>query len=205
MKRLYSYLIAALAVSIIACWSTTPAHAQLGIAGGANFDNIGDIRSGEDEGRFDNATGFHVGIFYDLAVGPVAVRPGLFYADVGTFDFSGVEGIEDNVDIDMLELPIDVRLRLATLPIIRPYATAGPVFQLARQRGDGFDNLNMAANIGLGAELSFPGFPLTLMPELRYAFGISRFTDGFDFGDTVTVETGGERLNTFMLRLGVKF
>lgn len=183
-------------------WLATPAHAQLGIAAGANFDDIGDIRSGEAEGRFENATGFHVGVFYEVGLGPIAVRPGLFYTDVGTFSFSETDPRE--VDIDMFELPVDVRFRLATLPIVRPYLTVGPVFQLAREEDESFDNLNVAGNIGLGTEISIPTVSLTLMPELLYKFGISRFTDGFEFAG-IEAETGGERLNSFMLRLGVRF
>jgi hypothetical protein len=200
MTRFTTFTIAFVFVLIGLLWHATPAHAQLGIAGGANFNDIGDIRSEGDQGRFENATGFHVGLFYDLALGPVAVRPGLFYMDVGTFEGEGAT----EVDIDMVELPIDVRFRLATLPIVRPYLMAGPVFQLAREEDESFDNVNVAANIGLGTEISIPTVSLTLMPELRYAFGISRFTDGFEFAG-IEAESGGERLNSFMLRLGVRF
>jgi len=202
MTRFSGTALILLFATIGLLWQAAPAHAQLGIAAGANFDNVGDIRSGEDEGRFENATGFHVGVFYDLAIGPAAIRPGLYYTDVGTFSFDGADPRE--FDIDMLELPIDVRFRLATLPIVRPYLTAGPVFQLAREEGEGFENLNVAANIGLGTEISIPTVSLTLMPELLYKFGISRFTDGFEFAG-IEAETGGERLNTFMVRLGLRF
>ena len=204
MTRFTTFSLAFFFVLFGLLWQATPAYAQLGIAAGANFDDIGDIRSNDEQGQFENATGFHVGIFYDLALGPAAVRPGLYYMDVGTFRGEDADGITSNVDVDMFELPIDVRFRLATLPIVRPYLTVGPVFQLAREEGESFENLNIAGNVGLGTEISIPTVSLTLMPELLYKVGISRFTDGFEFAG-LEAEPGGERLNSFMLRLGVRF
>ena len=201
MTRIHTFSIAFFFILFGLLWHATPANAQLGVAAGANFNDIGDISPGSDEGRFENATGFHVGLFYDLTLGPAAVRPGLYYMDVGTFRG---EDAESNVDIDMFELPIDVRFRLATLPIVRPYLTVAPVFQLAREEGESFENLNIAGNVGLGTEISIPTVSLTLMPELLYKVGISRFTDGFEFAG-LEAEPGGERLNSFMLRLGVRF
>lgn len=189
------------------------AQAQLGIAAGLNFDDIGDIDAGDREATFDNATGYHIGVFYDLAVGPLAVRPGLFYRDLGEVDASveGLVGVAQDFDVTLIEVPLDLRVRLAALPLIRPYALAGPVLSFASSDNESFDealeDISVAANVGVGVEISLPIGGLTLYPELRYAFGISRFVDeeALTIGNATFTANDGSRLNTFMLRLGVGF
>ena len=183
------------------------ASAQFGVAVGANFDNLSDI-SGDREATFESATGFHIGVFYDLPLGGFALRPGLYYMDVGTFDVESAESIIRDVDMSLIEVPVDLRVRMMT-PLVKPYAAVGPVLRFANSSDDEFSeslsNFSVAGNLALGLEIGAPGAPIRLFPELRYSFGITRMTDDIEFlGATFTAEEE-VRLNSFMLRLGVAF
>lgn len=187
--------------------AAAPARAQLGVAAGLNFDRITDIRINDQEATFDNATGFHVGLFYEIGAGPISLRPGVFYRDLSQIDAS-ITDIPESFDVNMIEFPIDVLFRLAATPIVKPYASVGPVFSFARTKDSDFEgaieDFNVAANVGLGLSLTVPGLGLRLYPELRYAVGISRFVKkNFEFlGQTFSPDDTA-RMSTFMLRLGV--
>lgn len=181
------------------------ASAQLGIAVGGNFNELSDI----DSATFDNATGFHVGVFYDLGVGPVALRPGLFYMDAGDFDANG-DGFESqSFDLQFIEIPVDVRFNVLTAPIVRPYVLAGPVLRFAQTSDDDFKDslkeISYAANVGFGIEIGPPVGGFTLYPEIRYAFGISSITDDNEFLGASFTADEDQQFNAFMLRLGVSF
>jgi hypothetical protein len=181
-----------------------PAFAQLGIAAGANYETVSDI----GQVNFDGAAGFHAGLFFDLKMGGFALRPGIYYTDVGTFDINEPSLEVDGFDLNLIEIPVDARFRFATESPVRPYLMAGPVIRIAGTSEDAFDDsinkFSVAGNAGIGIEIgNARGF--SLYPELRYTFGISRLANDFEF-------LGGEfdiddsiYLNTFMLRLGVTF
>ncbi len=186
--------------------SVGAAQAQgLGILAGANYNQLSDIE-GDREATFDNASGYHVGVFYDLSLGPLSLRPAIVYVDVGEFDFES-ENIDEQFDLQLVEVPVDARFRFGT-PLLSPYVMAGPVFRFNASDNEGFEDafeeVTVAGNVGFGLELSLPGVGLTFYPEFRYQFGLTQF-----FGDEFTV--GGEeftpsddpKLNAFMLRLGV--
>ncbi len=197
----------ALALLAFAAFGAAAARAQLGVAVGGNFNQLSDIQT-EPEATFDNASGFHVGLFYDLALGPVSLRPGVFYVDLGEFD-AAVGGFNAGTfDLNLVEIPVDVRVRLAAAPVVRPYLLAGPVFRFASTGNDDFnESLNpftYAGNVGLGLEIGAPG-GLTLFPELRYSFGVTSLTDDFTFLGAGFEADEDQHLNVFMLRLGVAF
>lgn len=179
---------------------------------GLNFDSISDVDTGDREATFENATGFHIGIFYDLSAGPIAIRPGLFYRRVQGVDVDiddAVQVLTESFDMSLIEVPVDLRLRM-TLPFVQPYVLAGPVFGFAstgdEEFEDALESMSVAANIGLGVEVNLPGFTPTLFPEIRYAFGISRFMkEDLTIGDVTFEAEDAQRLNTFMIRLGITF
>ncbi len=206
MKQRHYLMLLGLAMALV---FVRPAQAQLGVAVGLNFDDISDIDTGDREATFENATGWHVGLFYDIAFGPVGLRPGVIYRDMSQMQFQAT-GITSNFGFDasLIEIPIDVRLRLGAAPFIKPYALAAPVLSFVSNVDDEFkdevEDFRLSADVGLGLEVSIPGLGLRLFPELRYSFGVSKFID-----QTITV--GGQeirandsgRLNAFMLRLGI--
>jgi len=203
MKRItYSALLAVLLLSI----SGTPAQAQLGVTGGLNFDSLDDIN---ESATLDNSTGYHIGIVYDLGFGPVSIRPGLLYRDVGSFEFSGVPNVDvDEVDVTAFEVPVDVRVTIFPFPLVSPYVLGGPNAFLPRSDSDAFDDgledVSLTFNVGVGADVSIPGVGLTLQPELRYEFGATDYIDDFSIGATDFNPTD-RKLSAFALRLNVLF
>ena len=203
----------ALLAALLFALGTMPAQAQLGISGGLNFESIDDIQdSGIDqEAAFDNSTGYHIGVVYNLGFGPVDVRPGFIFRKVGTYDFQGaLNDLEDQAfDVTAYEVPLDLRFTVLPTPIIKPYILAGP--QLTFVRGeDTFDNAledqSFSLNIGAGTDISLPGLPLTLQPELRYEFGATKFIkDDFEIGGTEFSPQDSPRFSAFSVRLNVLF
>jgi hypothetical protein len=192
--------------------SALPAQAQFGIAGGANFDSVSDIRSIQSEngqGVDENATGYHIGAVYDLSLGPVSIRPGLFYRKIGSYDFSNTDVEVDNVDLTAFEVPVDLRVTLLPTPLVSPYLVGGPNAFLPQSSNDALDDdlqdISFTFNIGVGANVSVPGVGLTLQPELRYEFGASDYiSDDFDVGGT-SFSPSDRSLSAYALRLNVLF
>ncbi len=188
--------------------SATEVRAQIGFAGGLNYAQFGDINFGSAEASVDNASGYHVGIFFDLAAGPVAIRPGLFFRNVKDISYeidAGSSGV--NYDLNLIDVPVDLRLRLPA-PLLSPYLLAGPVVTFASSSdedfGDSIENLLFSGNIGAGLELHVPILGVTLFPEVRYAFGLSPLVKEFEFlGASFQAEDGNQRMNSIMLRLGI--
>lgn len=192
------------------------ARAQFGVSGGLNFNQLDDIRTENARANFESATGYHVGVFYDAALGPIALRPGVMYRRVGEYRFPEVDGPDDiglpdraSFDISQIEVPIDVRWRVLPLPLVTPYVLASPVLTFPRTEGDvsdGVRSANLTADIGAGAEIRLPGMGLTLMPELRYGIGATSFLEEeFTIGDTTIRPLEQPRLNAVILRLNVRF
>lgn len=183
------------------------AHAQLGVAGGLNFESLGDIQAGSAKGTFENATGYHVGVFFDLNAAPVAVRPGIFIRDVGEVAFRFNETSE-KVNLSFIEVPVDVRVPLLAAPLVKPYLLAGPVLSFPRSSDKEFDDsledISVSATVGAGVQVTIPAVGLRLFPELRYAFGISGFLkDTIEVGGVSVGAEDSVTASAFMIRLGV--
>ncbi len=187
-----------------------PAKAQLGAAVGLNYESFNDVDFGSRQAALESASGYHIGIFYDLAVGPVAIRPGVFYRSINNLEFKAADVLSGSrkVDINMVDVPIDLRFRMST-PVVKPYLLAGPVFSFAstsdkNEFADAIKDIGVAANIGVGVEVGLPGLSLRLFPEIRYGFGISRFMDeNFEVGTTNFSAQDTQHINTLQVRLGV--
>jgi hypothetical protein len=183
----------------------TPAHAQIGIAGGLNFNQLEDIDADTDA-TYENAAGYHIGVFYDLAAGPLGIRPGIFYREVGTYEFGDLDA---DLDLNAIEVPIDVRLRLLPTAPVKPYLLAGPVLTFPQSNTEDFEgtkSVNLNADIGAGVEIVLPNAGITLMPELRYGIATSSFLeDEFEVGDVTVDPQDDPRLNAISLRLNVRF
>lgn len=201
----FSALLFVLAISV------QPAQAQLGVAAGLNFENTSDIKIGSSSQTVDNSTGYHFGVFFDMGAGPLAIRPGVFYRKVENIKFPDFTsgGAQDAFDLSMIDVPIDLRLRVPA-PLVAPYVLAGPVFSFASSDNDEFKeslrDLTMSANIGAGVELKVPMLGLRVMPEIRYNIALSSYVEDFNFlGSEVNVAEDGDKMNAVMLRLNVAF
>lgn len=208
-RRMAGGTVLGMAVALAALLVTaTPARAQLGVAGGLNFNDLGDIE-GDATASFESSTGYHVGAFYDLALGPFALRPGVYYRKVGTYEFVGLAGGDRAFDMSLVEVPVDLRYRVLPLPVFKLYVLGGPVLYFPSAE-EGFDaavkDVSYAVDLGVGAEFSLPGAGFTLQPELRYGIGVSDFTEEtFEIeGQTIT-PSDSESLQGVALRLHVKF
>jgi hypothetical protein len=187
--------------------SVDAARAQgLGLSAGANFNSLSDIETSSGEATFDNASGWHLHLWFDLPVGPVAVRPGLRYMRMGEL-FTDVELDSGTFDEDevttLLEIPIDVRIRMG-LPLITPYVLLGPVLRFPANADDEdrLESFSLAGGAGIGVELGLGG--IKLYPELKYTFGITRFTqDSYEIGGVEIVPDEDQRLNAIMLSVGI--
>lgn len=174
------------------------ARAQFGIAVGVNFDELSDAQAGAQDQSFDGAQGFHVGVFYDLSLGPVALRPGVFYTDVGKLQDASSS---DEIDLSLIEVPVDVRLRLPLI-VASPYIAAGPVLRFSQPNDDGkitAKDFTLAGAAGAGVD-----FNLALIRpfvEARYQFGLSGIAETIGGVET----TNGAELSSVMLRAGLKF
>lgn len=192
--------------------STAPAHAQLGVAGGLNFESAGDIETTtNNNATLDNSTGYHLGIVYELGLGPASIRPGFFYRRVGAFEFSrsALPTGETRFDVSAWEVPVDVRVTVLPFPLVSPYVLAGPKATFPRGEGD-FDeateDIAFSLNVGVGADISLPVTSIRLQPELRYEFGATKFIeDDFSIGGTEFEPQDAPQFSAFGLRLNVLF
>ena len=203
----YSALFALLLLGLVAA----PAQAQFGIAAGANFDSVSDIQdTGSAQDVQNTSTGYHIGAVYDLSLGPVSLRPGLFYRKIGSYDFSGVPNSEvGDLDITAFEVPVDIRVTVLPFPLVSPYVVGGPNVFLPQSSeedfDDDFEDVSFTFNIGVGADVSLPGVGVTLQPEFRYEFGASDYIDD-DFEVAGSDFSPSEReLSAYALRLNVLF
>ena len=189
----------------LACALPLPANAQVGLLAGYNRDTLDEFLPARGFDFTDLAGGFHVGVFLNLNLATFALRPALVYHRVTELV---AEAGDERVrfDIDLLEIPVDVRLRLP-LPIMRPYLLAGPVFTFPSSGFEGVDDIlatsPVRAEIGAGLELDAG---VRLWPEIRYGFGINALMgSGVPVGSTTLRGDGQPRLNTLTLRLGISF
>lgn len=186
--------------------ASAPAQAQFGVSAGADFDSVNDIRAeGEDVRTLENATGYHLGVVYELGLGPIHLRPGLFYRKVGSFDFPDNE----TFDVTAVEVPVDVRFTVIPFPIVSGYVLGGPKAVFPQSKGEFEDNaledISYTFDVGVGANVSVPGVGLTLQPELRYEFGATDYI-GEDFQiDDTNFQPTDRKLSAFGLRLNVLF
>ncbi|WP_103019980.1 outer membrane beta-barrel protein [Salinibacter altiplanensis] len=200
----YSALFALLLLGL----TVSPAQAQFGIAAGANFDSVDDIQDAENVQN--TSTGYHIGAVYDLSLGPVSLRPGLFYRKIGSYDFSDVSGSDvGDLDVTAFEVPVDVRVTVFPFPFVRPYVMGGPNAFLPQSSEDDFDDnfedVSFTFNIGVGADVSLPGVGVTLQPEFRYEFGASDYIDdAFEVGGK-DFSPSDQTLSAYALRLNVLF
>lgn len=189
--------------------AAAPAQAQFGVAAGLNFESAGDIDTGTQQNTtLENSTGYHVGVVYDLGLGPVSIRPGVFYRRVGqTYEFPSSIA-EANANVAAWEVPVDLRITVLSTPIISPYVLAGPKASFLRsdldEIDDDLEDVSYSIAFGVGAEISL-GSALSLQPELRYDYGATDYIDEeIEIGDTEFTQED-PTLSAFALRLNLIF
>ncbi|MGM0706002.1 MAG: outer membrane beta-barrel protein, partial [Bacteroidota bacterium] len=96
--------------------------AQVGVVGGLNFESLDDV---SQEATFESSTGYHVGLAYTRDFAVLGLRLSGIYRRVGEYEFAGNQGGSESFNLSTIEVPLDVKYRLA-LPLVTPYAMAGP-------------------------------------------------------------------------------
>lgn len=209
MKFKRTHLVrSALLAALFLVGTVVPAQAQLGVSAGLNFDSASDIETTtntQENATLENSTGYHVGLVYDLGLGPVNVRPGLFYRKLGhTYELP-----DSQADVAAWEVPVDLRLTLISTPLVSPYILVGPKASFMQSdvqefQDESLENVSYSIAFGIGTEVSL-GSLATLQPELRYDYGATNYIDDeFEIGDT-TFKQEDPKLSAFALRLNVIF
>ena len=183
----------------------SPATAQIGIAGGYNRDYLSDIDLADTSITVASAEGFHFGIFFNVNLLILAIRPAVYFHRVNDLSIATATD-STSFDLDLIEIPLDLRLRLP-LPIVKPYLLAGAVIGFPSSDNAAIDASMSSsvwrADVGVGIELNVG---IRLWPEVRFGLGITDyFKDGIPIGDDIVVPTGKVRLDSFMVRLGISF
>ncbi len=170
------------------------AHAQLipsfGVTGGVNFGSLNDV-AGAD---LENSTGFHVGVYGDVGIGPLALRPALLYLRSGE-----VQAGASTVTADFVTLPIDVKFQTPT-PVVKAYALVGPEFRFPVGEGNALvdtKSTNVAVNVGAGVSFNPPLVGPSGFAEVRYALDVSGFAEALD-----PAISDDYKLSLFMIRVG---
>ena len=203
-------LVVVALISIALPTQRASSQAQFGIVGGANFAALSDIQANNQAISFDNATAFHAGLFLDLQLGPLNLRPAAYYLNAGSLFEGSTVFQNDNFDLAYVTVPIDVVINFGLGPI-QPYLFVGPEFRIFTPSGipaeieAGLQDFVFNGTAGLGVKFQAPGLGLTLYPHLRYSFGISSYTnDSYQF-EGVSVEANDANVRMWLLSLGIGF
>ena len=194
---------AALAVAC-ASGAVAPAQAQLGILGGYNRDSITDFSPAAGHSLTDQSDGYHLGVFYNLELGPLGIRPGVVYHQLPEL-VSETGGASVNGDVNVLELPLDIVVKIPAR-FLGPYAVFGPVFTFPSSSVPSINDALASAptrfDIGVGLRISLG---MTFWPEIRYGFSLGSLfnAEGLHIGGIPLDGEGDPRLDSFMFRLGV--
>lgn len=196
----------------------------IGVVGGLNFTSVDDVSYQDAEATFESRSGYHLGLYLNLGLGPVELRPGLRYLKAGPLyegignalrgdEVDGPDGIEDvrdDFNVNFVTVPIDAKLNLP-FPIVNPYVFAGPEFRLQQasnapdELDDDLNDWSYIGNFGVGASISLPGTGVTLSPEVRYSFGVSDLIDEeIEIGDRTITATDQSRSESFFISLGIE-
>ena len=200
-QRVLFLIVAFLSLSFI---STPTVSAQIGFALGSNTNKLTEI---DEFTSFESAQGWNIEIWFDMPIGPLEVRTGLRYVSAGSiFEIANdaETAFEDNVNINIFELPVDFRFRF-NMEIITPYVALGPVLRFPSGGGDeisGMNSMHVAGGFGVGLELFVSR--VSLYPEIKYVFGITSFTeDEIQIAQRTYEPSDNQLLNGFMVRLAV--
>lgn len=194
----------------------SPARAQFGVTGGLNFAQMDDFTSSVQNtsvnAAFDNATGYHVGLVYELGGGRWSVRPAAVFRTIGTYTLPQdptVSDIRDEFDLQVVEVPFDIKLRLLDLPLIHPYLLAGPMASFPWGEGDFSDateEIALSANVGGGINIETSWLPVSLQAEIRYETGVTdMLKNDFTVGGQTFEVRNDPRNSALSVRLNLLF
>lgn len=191
-----------------------PSQAQIGVTAGLNFEQASDIKDtagNVDQGlSLNSTTGYHVGVVFEFGGDRFRLRPAIIFRDVGTYDLPEDANVQDagrNFDVSVIELPLDLRMKILPIPVLNPYIMAGPMVALPRGEGDFGDatrEWSLSGNVGAGLSLSVAS--VKIQPEFRYQFGVTDYIDdSFTIGNETINPAESPRFSAFSVRLNFMF
>lgn len=193
MKR----MITVVAIAIVALMSAVSANAQggfrWGLMGGANFSKFSTKSS---DYKSDLFTAFHIGpmVEYELPIFPVAIEAGLLYSQKGaSMEVAGEDVLK--LRSNLIEIPVNVKGYVFSLPVARFFVIAGPSFNFALNTNVGdikvkeitdvkANRFGVNLNAGIGVEV------------LRYLQISATFNAAMT--DTYKFENAGKTISDFI-------
>lgn len=162
MKRIYTVV----SVIILGLASSLTAQAQgglrWGVMGGATFSKFS---TNQDKLKSDLFTSFHIGpmVEYELPIFPLALEAGLLYAQKGMdIEKAGEDAL--SLKSNLIEIPVNVKGYVFSIPAARFFILAGPSFNYALNTNIGdiklensndikANKLGIGLNAGIGVEV----------------------------------------------------
>lgn len=203
-------MIRIIAIVFVGSFLIPNALAQsFGVSAGGNFQRLSDIDLNQLETKFESQTGWHVGAWIEVPLGPMAgLRGGGRYMAAGKL-FEGLQSnypsIRENFDVSLFEIYVLLRMGLPS-SVVSPYVFAGPVFRLpTKTKSEISDDLKVLSYAGeIGGGLMIGLGPVKLYPEVAYAFGLTRFIENEIVLNLISLQVGDpQKLNMAMIRLSV--
>lgn len=194
--------------------SVTMSHAQIGVTAGLNFEQASDIK--DSAGSLDQdmvlstATGYHVGVAFEFGGERLRLRPAAIFRNVGTYDLSESSNVQEasqQFDVNVIEIPVDLRLNVIPIPVINPYVMGGPMLALPRgedELDEAMREWSLSGNVGGGLSINIGS--TKLQPELRYQFGVTDYiSDSFTVGGETIEPAESPRFSAYSVRLNLLF
>lgn len=201
------------ALLILMLVTTTSVLAQngFGVKGGVNYSDNGKVEYSDFTGvgenvlqeNADRRTGYHLGVFYHLNLGPAYLRPELMYTQTK----SSYSYKSQNADFDVSKLDLPVLLGIQVLGPIHVFA--GPSLQYIIDSDFGGLALKelereftIGAQFGLGIQIGRLGL------DARYEQALSQrqtqiYTDLTNGMGVIDYERLDSRPNQFILSLSI--
>lgn len=191
------------------------ARAQIGVTAGLNFEQSSDISDAagnlSQDVVLDKASGYHVGLVFEFGGDRFRLRPGVIFRNVGTYQLPQDADVGDagqNFDVSVIEIPLDLRMKVLPIPVINPYVLGGPMVSLPQGEGDFGDatrTWSLSGNVGGG--LSIVMGSVKLQPEVRYQFGVTDYIsdDGFTVGNETIDPADSPQFSALSVRLSLMF
>lgn len=219
MQWTRAFLISGVFGLLISVLGMHPAHGQeIGLVGGLNYSSLRNVEFDDLSTTFNNRAGYHFGAYVEIGENALSVRPGFRFMRAGKV-FRGLRedlgdenvAFDDDFNVDVIAVPIDLLLELP-VPFLSPYIFGGPELRF-RSFPDAPDELeddlresDIAGAIGAGIRFTVPNQDFSILPEVRYIFGLtSTMDDTITVGDRELNPNESLTLRMFMVSIGFEF
>lgn len=190
MKRLI-LLLAVVFLGVQAHAGLLPT-ARIGFKGG--WDYQANKLKGAQDFDFNSDSGWYAGIQSEFTWGMFGIRPELIYSH-NKFDVTGPLGVDGNIKMNAVELPVLLQLRFFKLLSVH----AGPTFNLMTDvEGTTQDTKwkidRPTMGYAVGADIQIWKINFT-----------ARYNGAFKKSEVLGITTGQNRISTFQLGVGIFF